>query len=98
MNRPKSFPINVLGLNRVTARLVPRDLNLLQKRQRVEVAKAKLDNAEAYIFIKSIITGDATLKVFDSLSNGAPKTKPKLVKSAEGHTSRGLQQLLGKLD
>lgn len=61
-------------MNRATARLVPRDLNLLQKRQRVEVTKAKLDNAEAYMFIKSIITGDATLKVSDSLANGAPKT------------------------
>uniref|UniRef100_A0A0K8WBT5 Mos1 transposase HTH domain-containing protein n=1 Tax=Bactrocera latifrons TaxID=174628 RepID=A0A0K8WBT5_BACLA len=51
---------NVLGMKRVNDTLVPKDLNLLQKRRRIEIAKEMLDNlAEDPKFIKRIITGDA---------------------------------------
>ena len=53
--------LNVLGMNRVNARLVPKDLNLLQKRHRVEVAKEMLNNvAENPAFIKRFIADDET--------------------------------------
>ena len=49
-------------MKRVAARLVPKDLNFLQKERRVEVAKEMLVNvADSPTFIKRIITGDETL-------------------------------------
>ncbi|XP_014091877.1 protein GVQW3 [Bactrocera oleae] len=51
--------INVLGMKRVNDTLVPKEMNLLQKRRRVEVAREMLDNvAEDHTFIKRIVTGD----------------------------------------
>ena len=53
--------VHVLGMKRVAARLVPKDLNFLQKERRVEVAKEMLANvADDPTFIKRIITGDET--------------------------------------
>ena len=53
--------IHVLGMKRVVARLVPKDLNFLQKERRVEVAKEMLDNVtDGPTFIKRIIIGDKT--------------------------------------
>ena len=53
--------VNDLGLRRVAAKLVPKDLKFMQKRDRVDVAKdmlSKLDSDPS--FIKRIITGDET--------------------------------------
>lgn len=51
----------VLLMNRVNVRLVPRELNLLQKGSQLEVAKEKLDNiTEDRTFIIRIITGHET--------------------------------------
>lgn len=48
-------------MKRVSAKLVPRDLSLLQKRRRVAIAKEMLDNVVvAVTFINRIITGDET--------------------------------------
>ena len=53
--------VHVLVMKRFAARLVPKDLNLLQKERRVEVAKEMLANvADDPTFIKRIITGDKT--------------------------------------
>ena len=53
--------VHVLGMKRVAARLVPKDLNFLQKERRVEVAKEMFSNvADDPTFIKRIITGDET--------------------------------------
>ena len=53
--------VHVLGMKRVAARLVPKDLNFLQKERRVEVAKEILANvSDEPAFIKRIITGDET--------------------------------------
>jgi len=50
-----------LGLRRVAAKLVPRDLNFTQKRDRVDIAKDMISKAESDpTFIKRIITGDET--------------------------------------
>lgn len=52
---------DILGMKRVAARLVPKELDFLQKWRRVEVAKEMLANvAEDPTFIKRIITGDET--------------------------------------
>ena len=51
--------VNDLGLRRVAANLVPKDLNFMQKRDRVDVAKdmlSKVDSGPS--FIKRIITRD----------------------------------------
>ena len=53
--------VNDLGLRRVAAKLVPKDLNFMQKRDRVDVARdmrSKVDSDPS--FIKRIITGDET--------------------------------------
>ncbi|XP_066143583.1 histone-lysine N-methyltransferase SETMAR-like [Euwallacea fornicatus] len=53
--------VNDLGFNRVAAKLVPKDLNFIQKRDRVDVAKDIIFEAESDpTFIKRIITGDDT--------------------------------------
>ena len=53
--------VNDLGLRRVAARLVPKDLNFMQKRDRVDVAKDMLSKVDSDpSFIKRIITGDET--------------------------------------
>ena len=52
---------NDLGLRRVAAKLVPKDLNFIQKRDRVDVAKDMLSKVDSDpSFIKRIITGDET--------------------------------------
>ena len=53
--------VNDLGFRRVAAKLVPKDLNFMQKRDRIDVAKdmfSKVDSDPS--FIKRIITGDET--------------------------------------
>ena len=53
--------VHVLGTKHVTARLVPKDLNFVQKERRVQVAKEMLVNVADYrTFIRRIITGDDT--------------------------------------
>ena len=51
--------VNGLGLRRVAAKLVPKDLNFMQKRDRVDVTKDMLSKVDSDpSFIKRIITGD----------------------------------------
>ena len=53
--------VHVLGMKRVTARLLLKDPNFLQKERRVGVAKEMLANVgDEPTFIKHIITGDET--------------------------------------
>lgn len=53
--------VNVLGMNRVNARLGPKVLYVLQKRRRVEITKEILDNvAKELTFIKRIISNNET--------------------------------------
>ena len=53
--------VHVLDMKCIATRLVPKDLNFLQKERRVEVAKKMLVNvADDPTFIKRIITGDET--------------------------------------
>ena len=50
-----------LGMKRVAARLVPKDLNFLQKLNRVKVAEDMLERVNSDpTFIKRIVTGDET--------------------------------------
>ena len=58
--------VDVLGIKRVAARLVPKNLNFLQKELRVEFAKGMLANvAHDPTFIERIITRDE-MWVYDS--------------------------------
>ena len=51
--------VNDLGLRRVAAKLMPKDLNFMQKRDRVDAAKDMLSKVDSDpSFIKRIITGD----------------------------------------
>lgn len=53
--------VNDLDLRRVAAKLVPKDLNFMQKRDRVDIAKDMISKAQSDpTFIKRIITGDET--------------------------------------
>lgn len=53
--------VNDFGLRRVAAKLVPKELNFMQKRDRVDIAKDMISKAESDpTFIKRIITGDET--------------------------------------
>ena len=53
--------VHFLGMKPAAARLVPKNLNFLQKERRVEVAKKMLANvADDPTFIKRIITGHET--------------------------------------
>ena len=53
--------VHVLGMKRVAARLVLKDLHFLQKERRVEVAKEMLANiADDPTFNKCIVPGDET--------------------------------------
>ena len=53
--------VNNLGLRRVAAKLVPKDLTFMQKRDCVDVAKDMLSKVDSDpSFIKRIITGDET--------------------------------------
>lgn len=53
--------VDVLGMKRVAARLVPKELNFLQKQCRMSVAKEMISNADNDpTFMKRIITGDET--------------------------------------
>ena len=53
--------VNDLGLRRVAAKLVSKDLNFMQKRDRVDVAKNMLSKVDSDpSFIKRIIAGDET--------------------------------------
>ena len=57
----KSILINVLGLKRVAAKLIPKWLNFLHKQIRVEVSKEMLENVNNDdTFVKRFITGDET--------------------------------------
>ena len=76
--------VHVLCMKRVAVRLVPKDLNFLQKERRVEVAKEMLANvADDPIFIKSIIAGDQTwvyeydIETAQQSSEWRAKNKPK---------------------
>ena len=87
--------VHILGMKRVATRLVPRDVNFLQKECRVEVAKKMLANvADDSIFIKRIITGDETwvyeYDVETDQQYSAVSHKKKFVEGTKGHTSRGL--------
>lgn len=75
-----------LGMQRVAARLVPKDLNFFQKKYREQVAADMLDRANLDpTFLEKIITGDETwVYEYDTLTNqqssewrpiGAPKPK-----------------------
>jgi len=51
--------VNGLDLRRVAAKLIPKELNFMQKRDRVVIAKDMISKAEFDpTFIKRIITGD----------------------------------------
>lgn len=80
MNR-LNILINVLGIKSVYARLIPKSLNLLQNRRRVEVANEVLDNvAENPIFIKRIIknmTSESSNNIADGAQKWAETEKPK---------------------
>ncbi|XP_033232109.1 histone-lysine N-methyltransferase SETMAR-like [Belonocnema kinseyi] len=53
--------VNDLGLRRVAAKLVPKDLNFMQKKDRVDITQDMLSKVEMDpAFIKRIITGDET--------------------------------------
>jgi len=53
--------VNGLGLRQVAAKLVPKELNFMQKRDRVVIAKDMISKAESDpTFIKRIITRDET--------------------------------------
>ena len=53
--------VDVLGMRRVAARLVPKDLNFLQKHHRKTVAEEMISEAQSDpTFMKRIITGDET--------------------------------------
>lgn len=53
--------VDVLGMRKVAARLVPKDLNFLQKVNRLKVAEDMLERVNSDpTFIKRIITGDET--------------------------------------
>ena len=53
--------VNDLSLRRVAAKLVPKDLDFMQKRNCVNVAKDMLSKVDSDpSFIKQIITGDET--------------------------------------
>ena len=76
--------VHVLGMKQVAAKLVPKDLNFLQKERRVEVAKEMLANvADDPTFIKRIITGDQTwvyendVKTAQQSSEQRAKNEPK---------------------
>ena len=62
--------VNDLGLRRVAAKLVPKDLNFMQKRDRVDVAKDMLSKVDSDpSSIKRIITGDETWIYYDTHSS-----------------------------
>jgi len=51
--------VNGLSLRRVAAKLVPKELNFMQKKDRVVIAKDMISKTESDpTFIKRIITGD----------------------------------------
>lgn len=52
---------DVLGMKRVAGRLVPKEMNFLQKQYRMDISKEMISNADSDpTFIKRIITGDQT--------------------------------------
>ena len=89
----KDILVYDLGLRRVAAKLVPKDLNFMQKRDRVDVAKdilSKVDSDSS--FMKRIITADKTWiyeydthskhQVSEWRSTNEPRTKkPRLFQS-----------------
>jgi len=52
--------VNGLGLRHVAVKLVPKELNFMQKRDRVVIAKNMISKAESDPTFKCIITGDET--------------------------------------
>lgn len=66
--------VEKLGMRRVAARLVPIQLNFLQKQYRMQIAMDMLDRANSDPnFMGSIITGDACKQV-NNRPNGVKKT------------------------
>jgi len=63
--------VNGLGLRRVAAKLVPKELNFMQKRDRVVIAKDMISKAESDpTFIKRIIIGDETFYEYAIQTSG----------------------------
>lgn len=57
----RSILVDILGMRRVAARLVPKELNFLQKQYREQVSLDMLDRANSDpTFMERIITGDET--------------------------------------
>ncbi|XP_066259606.1 protein GVQW3-like [Euwallacea similis] len=83
---------NLLGIKRVAARLVPIDLNFLQKRRRAEIVKEMRANvADDSTFIKRVITGDETVYEYDietaqQFSEWRVKNEPKQKKTLENRS------------
>ena len=73
---------NDLGLRHFAAKLLPKDLNFMQKRDRVDVAKDMLSKVDSDpSFIKRIITGDEfswiteVLCIMNSFQKARPSTR-----------------------
>lgn len=86
-----------MGTKHFNARLVPKDLNLLEEGRRVEVAKEIFDGvAGVSTFTKQIITGDETsvyeydVKTVQKFSEWPFKNMPKAIKSvkSQGNADR----------
>ena len=74
--------VNDLGLRHFAANLLPKDLNFMQKRDRVDVAKDMLSKVDSDpSFIKRIITGDEfswiteVLCIMNSFQKARPSTR-----------------------
>lgn len=85
--------VDVLGMRRVAARLVPKTLNFLQKERRIAVAKEMISNADSdSTFMQRIITGDETwVYEFDmpteqQSSEWRAKNEPKPQKSRQSRS------------
>lgn len=98
--------LTVLGMNGDNARLVPKDLIILQKWRQVEVSKEKRENvAEDHTFIERIITGDETcayeygFQTSQKFSvwfykNGPKPKRTKFAENTDDHPSRGVDMLV----
>ncbi|KAJ8938490.1 hypothetical protein NQ318_020806 [Aromia moschata] len=91
--------VDVLGMKRVATRLVPRDLNFLQKERRVKVAKEMLANvSDDHIFITRMITGDETwvyeydIETAQESSEWRAKNEPK----PKNHKSKSVENQEGQ--
>jgi len=98
--------VNGLGLRRVAAKLVPKELNFMQKRDRVVIAKDMISKAESDpTFIKRIIIGDETFYEYDTQfrhqasewkASNEPRPKKttsfSVEKESDAHGFHGLQR------